>query len=383
MAQNSYKTPHILIERGSYITHCGYAGKDETELSFRTPSISVEAQFKYIFEEVLKIDPTQYNVVIVKDAGTTQQVLRDEAHLLFTKFHVKACAFINAQVGIIFALGIRGSSGLIIDIGYESTLIVPIIDLKTQMDLFATLPMAGRTIEQFIINHLMRHGIEKEIIENYKDQLFPYLMKDYYYFDSESEHDFEREEIESRKKNLTKFLVLHDNEGKLIKISLPNPILPTNIFNEKCNSNNIAFTKAFSDCVIKILDKFGMDYLRCFLEIYEDYWWVGRIIITGGASNILGLRSLLIRELLSKTELKIDTKCKRKPSSPSVGIDLRGNSFLIRNTSPEHSKFAWIGGSLTASLKGFKKAFVSKEIYQNNSDMFFQLDDNMKISLKD
>ena len=220
---------------------------------------------------------------------------------------------------------------MIIDIGYESTLIVPIIDFRTQMDFYITIPMAGKTIEQFIINQLLRHGIEKEIIENYKDQLFPYLMKDYYYFDSESEYDFERKAIEFRKKNLPKFLIVQDNKGKNIEISLPNPILPTNILTEKYNAHNIAFTKVFNDSVIKILEKFGVDYLRSFLEIYNDHWWVGRIVITGGASYILGLRSLLIRELLSNTELKIDAKCQRKPSSPKVGIELRGNVFLIWN----------------------------------------------------
>ncbi|MFW9989517.1 MAG: hypothetical protein ACFFC3_12755, partial [Candidatus Odinarchaeota archaeon] len=295
------------------------------------------------------------------------------------KFHVKACAFIHAQAGIIFALGIRGNSGLIIDIGYESTLIVPIINMITQMDFFAALPIAGRTIEQFIINHLMDHGIEKEIIENYKDQLFPYLIKDYYFFDSESEHDFERESIEFRKKNLTKFLILHDNKGEHIKISLPNPILPNNILIEKYNSHNISFTEAFNNYVIKILEKFGVEYLRSFLEIYKDHWWVGRIIMTGGASNILGLRSLLIRELLTNTELKIDPEYKKKPSSPYVSIDFRGNGFIINNTSTEHSKATWIGGSITASLTGFKKFFISKEEYQSNVDIIFQLDDNMKI----
>jgi len=55
---------------------------------------------------------------------------------------------------------------------------------------------------------------------------------------------------------------------------------------------------------MKILETFGIDNLGSIVEYdYDPYtaWWASRIIITGGASNILGLRSLLIRELAKKT----------------------------------------------------------------------------------
>lgn len=83
--------------------------------------------------------------------------------------------------------------------------------------------MAGRAIEQFIISYLIKHGIAKEIIEKHREQLFPYLMRDYFYFDSESEHDFEREAIENRKRNLPKYITLQDKEGKSIEFSLQDP----------------------------------------------------------------------------------------------------------------------------------------------------------------
>jgi len=365
MVQNSYK-PHILIERGSYITHCGYSGRDKTELSFRTPSISVEAQFKHIFEEVLKVNPAQHNVVIVKDAGTAQQILRDEAHLLFTKFHVKACAFINAQIGINSCYAIWESHSVIIDIGYESTYIFPFIKFISQKEYMAEIPMAGRAIEQFIIGHLIKHGIEKGIIEKNREQLFPYLMRDYFYFDSESEHDFEREAIETRKKKLPKYLTLQDKEGKSFELSLPSPVLPPDLI--------ISFSKEINNHIIKILETFGSDYLGSLYEYFDTVKWVPRIIIIGGASNILGLRSLLIRELLKSTELIRYTGCERKPSSPLVDIELRGDVFTIRNATPEDSNGTWVGASMLSSLNTFNKCFVLKETYQNNSDIFFPLD---------
>ncbi len=373
MAQNSDETRHILIEHGSYITHCGYAGKDETEISFRTPPISIEAQFKNIFVEVLNVDPAQHKIVIVKDAGTAQQVLRDEAHILFTKFRVKACAFVNAQVGIFYSW-VRGSNGLIIDIGYESTIIVPIIELMTQIDFIAAFPMAGRAIEQFIIGHLIKHGIEKDIIENHREQLFPYLMRDYFYFDSESEHDFEREAIEKRRRELPKYISLQDKEGESIEFSLPSPVLPLDLIVEKNDSHHLSFSKEINNHIIKILEIFGVDNLGSLIEFDNTSWWVGSIIITGGASNILGLRSLLIRELLKTTELKRYTECERAPSCPLVDLEFRNVAFTIRNVPPEHNDSIWLGASILSSLSTFKRFFVSKETYQNNSDIFFLLD---------
>lgn len=377
MAQNSDEPPYILIERGSYITHCGYAGEEFPISTLRTPTISVKAQFKNIFEEVLKVDPAQHKVVIVKDAGTALEVLRDEAHFLFTTFHVKACAFVNAQVGIMLSWVNKETNGLIIDIGYDSTLIVPVIDFITQMDFMAAIPMAGRAIEQFIIDHLIKHGIAKDIIKNHREQLFPYLMRDYFYFDSESEHDFEREVIETRKKELPKYLKLKDKEGKSIKISLPSPVLPPDLIIEKDDSHNLSFSTEINNHIIKILETYGVDKLGSNIEFDADPYtsfWIGRIIITGGASNILGLRSLLIRELLKTAEVNRYTGCERAPSCPLVDVEFRDVAFTIRNVPPEHDHSAWLGASIISSLNLFKKVFVSKETYQNDSDIFFQLE---------
>ena len=86
MNLNSEESPTILIERGSFMTHCGYTGYDTTELSFRTPSIGIEAQFKHIFQDILNVDPTQHKVVIIKDAGTDQKELRKEANILRLRY---------------------------------------------------------------------------------------------------------------------------------------------------------------------------------------------------------------------------------------------------------------------------------------------------------
>ncbi len=369
MAQTPEEPTDILIERGSYITHCGYTGEEDPISTFRTPPISVEAQFKHIFEEILKVDPAQHKVVIVKDAGTSQQVLRDEALLLFTKFHIKACAFVNAQVGILFSWVNKGSNGLIIDIGYNSTLIAPIIELITQMDNMKVFQMGGRAIEQFIIDHLIKHGIEKDIIENHREQLFPYLMREYFYFDSESEHDFEKEAIEKRKKKLPKYVTLQDKEGNSIELVLPSPVLPTDLI--------ISFSKEINTHIIKILEGFGKDDFGSIIKFDSDPYtsfWVGRIIITGGASNNLGLRSLLIRELLKRPEFKRYTGCERAPSSTLVDVEFRDVAFTIRNVPPENTHSTWLGASIISSLNLFKKVFVSKETYHNSSDIFFQLD---------
>lgn len=376
MTQNSDDPQPILIERGCFITHCGYAGEDKTEYSFRTPKTSIKAQFKHIFKDLLEVDPAQYSVVLVKDVNATQQVLREEAHILFTEFNVKACAFVNAQVGVVLSWVNKGTNGLIIDIGYESTIFVPIMENIAQMDYITVIPIAGRAIEQFIINLLIEHGVEKEIIQNHREQLFPYLMKDYFYFNAESEHDFEREAIEKRKSELPNSLTLKEKDGKSIDISLPSPILPPDLIIEIYDSRDLSFSKEINNHIMKILEMFGIDNLGSNVEYdYDPYtsWWVSRIIITGGASNILGLRSLLIRELLKETQLKRFTGCERAPSCPLVDVSFRDVAFTIRNVPLEDTPGTWLGASIESSLRAFKECYVSKEMYSNNTDIIFTL----------
>ena len=374
MKLNSEESPTILIERGSFMTHCGYTGYDTTELSFRTPSIGLEAQFKHIFEDILKVDPTQHRVVIIKDAGTDQKELKKEAHLLFTKFKVKACAFTNAQRCIFYSTGSKGGNGLIIDIGYENTLIVPIVDFMTELDFMSSFPYAGRAIEKYIIDLLIKNGIEENIIEENREQFFPYLMSDYFFFDSDSEEDYERGAIEIRKKNLPKFLIFQDKKGNRIKLLLPDPILPQSLIKKKTNLLNHSLSKEINTHLLRNLEYFGSDIFGSDFKYHYDRWWVARIILTGGLTNILGLRSLIVRELLEATELKKFNGQNRSLSSRKVDVDFRGNYFTILNLPYYNPPHSWIGGSIEWSLKPFSEYFVLNETYQKNPEMSFQID---------
>ncbi|MFX0113291.1 MAG: hypothetical protein ACFFB3_01960 [Candidatus Hodarchaeota archaeon] len=108
--------------------------------------------------------------------------------------------------------------------------------------------------------------------------------------------------------------------------------------------------------------------------------WVKRITITGGASNILGLRSLLIRELVKTTKIKRYTGCERAPSSPFVDVEFRDVAMTIRNLPPKNPPGTWIGASMIASLRTFQKCFVSKEMYHDNPAIFFQLETGIDFS---
>lgn len=374
MNLNSEESPTILIERGSFMTHCGYTGYDTTELSFRTPSIGIEAQFKHIFQDILNVDPTQHKVVIIKDAGTDQKELRKEANILFNKFQVKACAFTNAQRCIFYSTGSRGSNGLIIDLGYENTLIVPIVEYMTEEDFMSSFPYAGRAIEKYIIDHLIKNGIEETIIEENREQFFPYLMSDYFFFDSESEEDYERGAIENRKKNLPKFLTFQDKKGNKIKLLLPDPILPQSLIKEKSNLLNHSLSKEINKQLLRNLEYFGRDIFGSDFECHYDRWWVARIILTGGLTNILGLKSLILRELVEKTELKKFKGQNRSSSSKKVDIDFRGNFFTILNLPYNNPPHSWIGGSIEWSLKPFSEFFVLNKTYQKNPEMSFPID---------
>ena len=273
-----------------------------------------------------------------------------------------------------YSTGIKGSNALIIDIGYENTLIVPIIEFMTRNDFLLAFSFAGKSIENHIFKLLIKNGIEESVIENNKEQFFPYLMKEYFYFDSESEEDYEREAIEKRKKNPQEFFVFQDKKGKKTKLTLPDPILPESLIVENSSSLDQSLSEMINTQLLKNLEHFGSETFGSEFKYHHDRWWVARIIITGGASNILGLRSLIIKELLKTTELKKFKDQNRLPSNPKVDVDFRGNYFTIHNLPFEHTPHSWIGGSIEWSLKPFFEFFITKEEYQNNPEIVFSID---------
>ncbi len=362
MTMTEQNTQTILIEIGTYLSRIGFVGEEVPRYIYRTDIFNVKDQFSQIFTEKLKVNPSEYQVVILKDIGTELDVLNKEADLLFDEFKVRGCAFMNAQTCIIFSWA-HGYNGLIIDIGYNSTIAAPIINGKPINDLCISSNTAGKSIEGYIIKELLENETNFDYINKNKEEILKYLMESHFYFDC-LEDDFEYQEIHKRKQHIEYNVKKKDKIESLIKINLPDPILPYDLLKNSKDSTE----PSLNDCLIEVVNTSLTEILE---TIKNDKY--GRIIFCGGGGQVLGLRSFLIRELFKSTELQKSTKWEGFYGSSSDSSIIRAS---FRNydidlkivPSGYQSNSSWLGGSIIFSLKYAQDFFTSKQNYYDNKE---------------
>nr|AKC94957.1 putative actin-related protein [uncultured organism] len=349
---NNSNLPPIVIENGSFFTRCGFVGEDNPNNIYRTNLLHSKTQFTQNFQK-LYINPSSYYVVILKDTGTSNEEISEEADILFNDFNIKACAFGNSQTAILSNWA-HGYNGLIIDIGYKNSICAPIINGKPRMDLFENLIIAGKTIENHILEDLKAENdsISNDVIQRNREQILSYLKKKHYYFECQK-GDFEYQDIKKRK--LKKFFELNDEIVGKIDINLPEPILPEDLLLKNQDANSISLT----DLVIKVVN-------NCLLDIGAKK--LERIIFCGGGSQVLGLRSFLIHQILKSTDLQ------KSIEKYEVGI---------KNVPPKESIISsWLGGSILFSSSYSKKFFISKQNYTNKNRTINFIDEELAAGIK-
>ncbi len=351
------ESKNVIVEHGSFYSRCGFAGEDLPKFIYRTTNIHAKNQFNEVFRR-LKLDLTDYNIVVIKDTGVDHAILKSEADTLFTDFAIKGLAFSNAQTAILFSWA-HGYNGIIIDIGYNSTIAVPIAIGNIYKDGVKSSLTAGKSIETYILRDLQNRGLEPELLNRNKEQIIPILMQSYYYFDCQ-EDDIEFQELKKRKQNLQDTLKIEDTIHGTTQIPLPDPLLPENLLTERPSSTGLSLV----DCLVQAIN----ENLTATLELIPKYGGkYGRVIFCGGGGQVLGLRSLLIRESLKNTEL---LKIKTDPSIVRTNFRVSSNSVDLRLVPPDHgSASSWVGNSIIFSLKFAQDFFVSKQNYLNTGTL--------------
>ena len=88
-----------------------------------------------------------------------------------------------------------------------------------------------------------------------------------------------------------------------------------------------------------------------------------RIIIGGGGSQVLGLRSILMEQLFEHTDIKELIK----KYIMDFGNDSHAFHSFVRNVPPEsYVTSSWLGGSIIFSLKDAYTLLETPEIYEKN-----------------
>ncbi|GFN98961.1 actin-related protein 10 [Plakobranchus ocellatus] len=167
----------IVIDIGAAYTKCGLAG--ETGPRCIIPSQVSNPRTKEIVNawnygnttelyETLKdllyilifkhlhVTPKDKRVVVVESLLCPSEFRETLARVLFKQYEVGSVLFASSHLLSLLTLGT--SIGLVMDIGYKETLVVPVYEGIPIMKGWQSIPVAGKAIESRIKSQLMEHG---------------------------------------------------------------------------------------------------------------------------------------------------------------------------------------------------------------------------------
>lgn len=275
------------------------------------------------FYTELKIAPEEHNLLLSESPFTSRKDREKTLEMMFETFNC-ASTYIVAQ-SVLAAYSVGKSTGISIDCGHTSLNFAPIYEGFLIRNSVHHIPIAGKDINDLMINLLMKNG---QVIESKMQKQSIIKAKELYCYFAQ---DFKNEEKE------------FDNNGEEIKEwELPDK-RKIKIGKERFQSTEVLFNPK----------KFGYDYSN-FQELFKKTVksidtdlreiMLANIIFNGGTTLIKGFKSRVNQEI---EEAGKDYEFKKKI-----------------HTYPEAQFMAWIGGSILSSLSNFENLWITKAEYK-------------------
>ncbi|BFZ11726.1 hypothetical protein BsWGS_14765 [Bradybaena similaris] len=167
----------IVLDIGAAYTKCGLAGETGPRCiipskvtNARTGQITKVWDYRssselyetlkellhvIIFRQLL-VTPKDRRVVVVESLLCPSDFRETLAKVLFKHYEVGSVLF--APSHLLSMLTIGSNVGLVMDVGYQETLVVPVFEGIPIMKGWQTIPFAGKAIESRIKTQLMEHG---------------------------------------------------------------------------------------------------------------------------------------------------------------------------------------------------------------------------------
>lgn len=291
----------------------------------------IEAFLKYVFEEILQVESTAIELLIVDQQLKNVEFRIKLMEVLFENLRVASLNFINSAVASLFLFG--KTSGSIVELGHKSSNVVQIFDgfiLKHALQLSSIGGIhSSQIIEKDLqdssqIDFLSMKKDKVSLINSIKEGLSELSMN----YEEQIKPEFELD-VEDKSFELP--------DGKIITLT-----------NEaKFKSGEILLNpQKFLEGEKALSDRIQESILKCELGVQRIV--SKNILLSGGASLTKNLKERLVQDLQNNRRQEI-------------------KEFQVYGEIHRpHS--SWIGGSLIGSIQTFQNLKIKKQDYEESSD---------------
>ena len=288
----------------------------------------MEKIWHYAFNDLLKIDPSQHNVLITEAPLNPVENRERMISTLFETFEVKG-SYVNIQA--VLALYASGrTTGIVLDSGDGVTHAVPIFEGYALPHAMERLNIGGRDITNYMAKQLtMKNGLidrNNEFISSSAKEFVSTIKEDIGY----CAIDFDDEYTKSKTSNECQ-----------MEYKLPDGTV-LNVNNERFECAEILYNPLLIGKEVHGIHHLITDSIfKCEMDLRNRLF--ENIILSGGTTTFKNFEQRLTNEIINV-----------------VGPD--GNIKII--APPERKYTVWIGGSILSSLSTFQELWITKEEYE-------------------
>ena len=374
---------HIVMDNGSLNTRIGFHDNDEPEHIFETnikqhekrpiqqrmivDFEKLEEVWSYSFNDLMKINPTEHNLLFTEPALYPKANREKSVQILFEKFEFHGSYTAQAPTLALYTIG--KTTGMVVDSGYEMTQIVPIYEGYALPHAVAKMYFGGKNVTEYL-QKLMGTESDTELMPYFRDMKEKYayiaadgvekesekpICSDYNYLISGFLRDIDSENMKKSSLDIENICDNYCGDKSSFLREIKQYKLPDgkviNLKDELFRCTELLFDPELIDISHRGIDKrVGDKVIACDIDIRQDF--LGNIVLCGGNSMFKGFADRIERGLL---EYSMDDD----------RIDHKKYEYKVMESVDETRKDirAWVGGNILVSLDSFEDMWMIKEEY--------------------
>ena len=281
--------------------------------------------WEHSFEQI-NVSPKDRPVLLTESVMNPKANSEKMTQIMFETFKTPGM-YVSIQA--ILALYASGrTTGIVVNSGDGATTVVPVCEGLTVPHAVERLHLGGRDLSDYLTRLLLEKGYsiysnsQREIVREAKEKVC-YVAKDC------------AEELKKARSSSTLKKLYQLPDGKNIAIENERVLCPEALFDP-----SLVIPDTFYEGIHLTTYK---SIMKCKEDIRNDFF--KNIVLAGGSTMFPGFKDRLENEIVKLT-----------PEETEVKVV----------ASPERKYFAWIGGSILASLSSFKNMWITKEEYDES-----------------